>query len=114
MMTSEESTACYIASGGYRRFYRERLARHGINFLVLMRPTGGGFSDACDSINTAIAKAWDRHERPSEQARPLFQQWIDGAIMSSAVSEQLTDPADIAIFRSAEAMWLDLGECYSD
>ena len=114
MMTSEESTACYIASEHYRRCYRERLARHGINFIALMKPTGGGFTDACDSINTAIVQAWDRHECPSEKAMPIFQQWIDGDIMCSAVREQLTDAADVAIFRSAEAMWLDIGECYSD
>ena len=113
-MNSEDSTACYIASEGYRRFYRERHARHGINFIALMRPMGGGSSDACDAMNTAIVEAWDRHERPSEKAMPIFQQWIDGDIMSNAVSKQLTAPADVAIFRSAEVMWLDIGECYHD
>ena len=113
-MSDENSLDGYVASAHYWRFYRERLDRLGIRFFTYMKPTRGGISDACDSMNTALFTAFKNGESPTSSARSLFQRWIDSDIPSSDVIVQLREPGDIQIFKDAENMWLDLGGSYHD
>lgn len=45
---------------------------------------------------------------PSVAAVGVYQSWIDGEIESWNVPALLTEPNDLAIFKAAEIMWMEL------
>lgn len=69
-----------------------------------------GFNDESDAVNAAIQEAASRGNAPTFEAIGVYQSWIDGEIVSWDVPVLLTDPIDLAIFKAARVLWMELAD----
>lgn len=71
-------------------------------------PKSGDFNAESDAINASIQEATEQGNPPSVAAVGVYQSWIDGEIGSCDVQALLTDPNDLAIFKAAEILCMEL------
>lgn len=67
-----------------------------------------GINAESDAMNASMQRAIEQGNPASVAAVVIYQRWIDGEIESWNVPELLTDPNDLAIFKAAEYLWMEL------
>ena len=69
-----------------------------------------GINAESDAMNASMQKAIEQGNPASVAAVVVYQSWIDGEIENWNVPDLLTDPNDLAIFKAAESLWMELAD----
>lgn len=67
-----------------------------------------GINAESDAMNASMQEAIEQGNPPSVAAVGIYQSWIDGEIDSWNVPTLLTDPNDLAIFKAAQMLCMEL------